>query len=84
MFAKWAKLAAQKDEMPGTEIVGTRLRPAAMVAIVAAGVLIAILSWLPAAGKECPGLSSDQVVASAAVRLAAGQNNTDAWSKGAR
>jgi hypothetical protein len=84
MFAKWTKFAAQKSEMPGTEIVGARLRPAAMIAIVLVGVLIAFLSWLPAAGKECPGLSSDQVVASAAVRQAACHNDTNAWSKGAR
>jgi hypothetical protein len=84
MFAKWTKFAAQKAEMPGTEIIGARLRPAAMIAIAAAGVLIVILTWLPAAGKECPGLSSDQAVSSAAVRLAACQNNTAAWSKGGR
>jgi hypothetical protein len=84
MFAKWTKFAAQKADMPGTEIIGARLRPAAMIAIAVAGVLIVILTWLPAADKECPGLSSDQAVTSAAVRLAACQNNTAAWSKGGR
>jgi hypothetical protein len=84
MFAKWTKFAAQKAEMPGTEIIVARLRPAAMIAIAVAGAVIMILTWLPAAGKECPGLPSDQTVASAAARLAACQNNTAAWSKGGR
>jgi hypothetical protein len=37
-----------------------------------------------ATSNDCPGLSSDQVVASAAVRFAACSKATDAWSKGGR
>jgi hypothetical protein len=33
---------------------------------------------------DCPGLSSDQVVATAAVRYAGCSQSTDAWSKGGR
>ena len=50
----------------------------------AAGILIIVLICVPAAAKQCPRLSSDQVVASAAVRLAACRTTDAAWSKGGR
>jgi hypothetical protein len=83
MFASWGRWVGPKD-MPATEIVGARLRPAVMVGILAVGVLIIVLICVPAAAKQCPRLSSDQVVATAAVRLASCNDNDAAWSKGGR
>ena len=49
--------------------------------------------WLPlgvlvigirSTSSDCPGLTSDQVVASAAVRYDGCTHSTDAWSKGGR
>jgi hypothetical protein len=42
-----------------------------------------MLSFL-ATGRACPGLSSDQAVASASVRYAVCSHSADAWAKGAR
>ena len=83
MFASWGRWVGPKDR-PATEIVGVRMRPAAMVGVLAVGVLILVLICVPAAAKQCPRLSSDQVVATAAVRLAACKDNDAAWSKGGR
>jgi hypothetical protein len=83
MFTNWGRWVGP-TEMPATEIVGARLRPAAMIGVLAVGVLIVVLICIPASAKACPGLSSDQVVATAAVRLAASLSRHAAWSKGGR
>ena len=56
--------------------------------LISVAILISMLSVLAfdvaRTGNECPGLPSDQAVASAAVRYAACNHSSDAWSKGAR
>jgi Protein of unknown function (DUF3040) len=84
MFAAFARLAP-REAMPATEGISGRRRTA-MISIVVIGALGMVMVMLGffATSKACPGLSSDQVVASAAVRYAACSKSTDAWSKGGR
>jgi Protein of unknown function (DUF3040) len=82
MFAAFARLAP-KETMPATEGISGR-RWTAMISLVVIGALGMVMVGFLATSKACPGLSSDQVVASAAVRYAACSKSTDAWSKGGR
>jgi hypothetical protein len=52
-----------------------------MIVVCMFGVLVV---GIRSTSSDCPGLSSDQVVASAAVRYAGCTQSTDAWSKGGR
>jgi Protein of unknown function (DUF3040) len=84
MFAIFTRLTS-REAMPTTEAIVAKLpRPMVMISIMVVTVLSAVLLSVLAAGTECPRLSSDQVVASAAVRLAACRDSTAAWSKGGR
>ncbi len=90
MFAIFSRLAS-REAMPATEAMSVpELRPArpvrriVLVSVVLISVLTAVVVNVVTTGNECPGLSSDQVVASAAVRYAACTHSVDAWSKGAR
>jgi Protein of unknown function (DUF3040) len=85
MFAAFTRLAELQGR-PATS--GTRPRSArrtVLICCVLLGVLGGALMLTAVATRNaCPGLSSDQVVASAAVRYAGCGKNTDAWSRGAR
>lgn len=83
MFAAFARLAPAG---PAAEAVrGKRGRRTVMTLIVVISLLGGVLALgAVATGRACPGLSSDQVVASAAVRYAACSKSTAAWSKGGR
>ena len=61
-----------------------RARRAVVISVIVLGMLGLMIFNVATTGSQCPGLSSDQVVASAAVRYAACNHSTDAWSKGAR
>jgi hypothetical protein len=83
MFAAFTRVASTEN-MPATEAIsGRRAMVVPIVVISVLGMLIFMLTFLTA-GNACPGLSSDQAVASAAVRYAACTKSTDAWSRGAR
>ena len=82
MFAAFARLAP-REAMPSTEGISGRRRTA-MISIVVIGALGMVMLGFFATSKACPGLSSDQAVASAAARYAACSKSTDAWSKGGR
>jgi hypothetical protein len=84
MFAAFARLSPPP---PGPSGRAARRRAPRIVTIVI--LVISLLGGMVALGavatsKACPGLSSDQVVASAAVRYAACSKSTAAWSKGGR
>lgn len=85
MFAAFGRLAPS-EAMPATEAIPVRrARRTKMISIIMMiSVLGLIMLGFLATSKACPGLSSDQVVASAAVRYAACSKSTDAWSKGGR
>jgi hypothetical protein len=85
MFAAFARLTSP-EAMPAAEAISGRpaRRRTVMIAIMVISALSLIMVFLVATSKACPGLSSDQVVASATVRFAGCSQATDSWSKGGR
>jgi Protein of unknown function (DUF3040) len=85
MFAAFARLAPT-GAMPVTEAVVRRSARwlTLMVSVIVLSVLVMVMVMVVATSKACPGLSSDQVIASGTVRFAACSKSTDAWSKGGR
>ncbi len=85
MFAAFARLAPAPARPAAEAARGRRARRTVMTLIVVISLLGGVLALgAVATGRACPGLSSDQVVASAAVRYAACSKGTAAWSKGGR
>lgn len=85
-FGRWA----DRQPVPGADAVPARpasrrlaWRLALACAVVAAAVGVLVVGIRSTSG-DCPGLSSDQVIASAAVRYAGCSSSTDAWSRGGR
>jgi len=56
----------------------------ALACAVIAAAVGALVVGIRSTSGDCPGLSSDQVIASAAVRYAGCSSSTDAWSRGGR
>jgi DUF3040 family protein len=84
MFAAFARLAP-REAGPAAEVISDgRARRVVVISVLLISALSLILIGVVATSNDCPGLSSDQVVASAAVRFAACSKATDAWSKGGR
>jgi hypothetical protein len=80
-FHRWAQVQA----MPAAEVISRRsARRTVVVWVMVLSMLGGLVLGIRASSNDCPGLSSDQVVASAAVRYAACTKSTDVWSKGAR
>lgn len=85
-FARWAEAQAG----PAAEAVPRQPRPrrlARRVAVVSAVLVTALgvlVIGIRSTSGDCPGLRSDQVIASAAVRYAGCGTSTDAWSRGGR
>ncbi len=77
--------SVQVEAMPSSEVIIPR-SPRRMLFISA--LVVAVLGLLALCititNNDCPGLPSDQVVATASTRYAACTQSTDAWSKGAR
>jgi hypothetical protein len=77
--------STRAQPVPRTEVI-SRWSPRLLLMlgisfVSAIGVLIV---GIRATSNDCPGLSSDQVVASAAVRYAGCSQSTDVWSRGGR
>jgi hypothetical protein len=85
MFAAFHR-SARGTAMPSREAIptGWPKRRTALICIMVLSMLGILVFTIRSTSNDCPGLSSDQVVASAAVRYAACTKSTDAWSKGAR
>ncbi len=80
-FHRWAPVQV----MPDREVIpGRSVRRTVAICVLLASVLGVLVFGIRSTGNDCPGLSSDQVVASAAVRYAGCTKSTDVWSKGAR
>jgi hypothetical protein len=75
---------ASKAGIASTAASRRKARRALIISVIVLGLLSLMIFNIVSTSSECPGLSSDQVVASAAVRYAACSHSTDAWSKGAR
>jgi hypothetical protein len=97
-FSIFTRLTA-RDTMPETETVRAtetvrvderRRSPVKsmvgllLVSVMAASLVGAFLFSVIGMRNDCPGLPSDQTMASAAVRYAACSHDTAAWSKGSR
>jgi hypothetical protein len=84
MFAAFHRQV--KDQaMPDRETVsGMSVRRVVMICVVVVSLLGGLVFGIRATANDCPGLSSDQVVASMSVRYAGCSHATDAWSRGAR
>jgi hypothetical protein len=85
MFAAFTRFTSH-EALPENEVISRRPARwwAVMISIMVVGVLSLTMLFVLATSRACPGLSSDQVVASAAVRLAGCSEATNAWSKGGR
>jgi len=75
----------QDEAMPVTEVIFVRpWRRMVAIGVMLLSVLGVLVLFVRTTSNDCPGLSSDQVVASASVRYAACTKETDVWSRGAR
>jgi hypothetical protein len=84
MFATFTRFTSW-EAMPTAEAISVRMpRLRVLIPLLLVTVLSVVFLGIFATGTACPRLSSDQAVASAATRLAACTNSTDAWSKGGR
>jgi hypothetical protein len=84
MFAAFGRMTPH-GTMPAAEIITRRsLRRLVAICVILAGTLSLLMINVLGTSRDCPGLSSDQVVATAAVRYAGCTHSTDVWSKGAR
>jgi Protein of unknown function (DUF3040) len=85
-FGRSGKAREQEQSVPDAEVLSDRpsrrtLTIFMMVVVCMLGVLVV---GIRSTSSDCPGLSSDQVVASATARYAGCSHSTDAWSKGGR
>ncbi len=84
MFAAFHR-SAPAPAMPDGEVIPSRsARRMVLICVIVVSVLGVLVFGIRASSNDCPGLPSDQVVASAAARYAACSKSTDVWSKGAR
>lgn len=84
MFAAFRR-SARSETMPATEVIpGRPVRRTVIICVMVLSILGVLVLDIRATSNDCPGLSSDQVVASATVRYAACSKSTDVWSRGAR
>jgi hypothetical protein len=84
MFAAFHR-SVKAQAMPATEVISSwPARRVLVVCVVVISLLGEFVVGIRATAHDCPGLSSDQLVASAAVRYAACRKSTAVWSKGGR
>jgi hypothetical protein len=87
MFAAFGRSAKAKAEaVPGTEVLSDRpsRRTLAIFMMVVVCMLAVLVVGIRSTSTDCPGLSSDQVVATATARYVGCSHSTDAWSRGGR
>lgn len=83
MFAAFHRSAKERP-VQHEAISGWSLWQRALVCLIVASVLGGLVVGIRTTSNDCPGLSSDQVVASAAVRYAGCSKSTEVWSRGGR
>ena len=85
MFASFAR-SARARHGPPVEVISDR--PSRRTIVIFMMVVVCLLGVLVvgirSTSGDCPGLSSDQVVAPAVARYAGCSQSTDAWSRGGR
>jgi hypothetical protein len=84
MFAAFHR-SVQVEAMPSSEVIVARSpRRTVIISAVVLAVLGLLALCITITNNDCPGLPSDQVVATASARYAGCTQSTDAWSRGAR
>jgi len=85
MFASFSR-SARARHGPAVEVISDR--PSRRTIVIFMMVVVCLLGVLVvgirSTSGDCPGLSSDQVVAPAVARYAGCSQSTDAWSRGGR
>ncbi len=89
MFAAFDKSARNASGAGARTAAAAVARTSAVRRVLLIGAMLAtavgvLVVGIRATSGDCPGLPSDQVVASAAVRHAGCTDSTDAWSRGGR
>jgi Protein of unknown function (DUF3040) len=87
MFAALGRLPkAQAEAVPGAEVPSARpsRRTLGIFMTVVVCMLAVLVVGIRSTSRDCPGLPSDQVIASAVVRYAGCSHSTDAWNRGGR
>jgi hypothetical protein len=85
MFATFGR-SVRAQSGPAIEAISDRpsRRTLVIFMMIVACLLGVLVVGIRSTNSDCPGLSSDQVVAPAAVRFAGCSQSTDAWSRGGR
>ncbi len=85
MFAAFTKFTS-REAGPESEVISRRTARwwTVLISVTVVGLASLAMLFAFATSRACPGLSSDQVVASAAVRFAGCSKATNSWSKGSR
>lgn len=84
MFETFTRSTLEQS-VPRTEIVSRRsTRLLVIVCVTLLSVIGVLVADIRSTSDDCPGLSSDQAVASAAVRHVGCSQSTDVWSRGGR
>lgn len=84
MFAAFHR-STKAQPVPAREIISNRSPLLiVMICVVIASTLSVLIIGIRTTSNDCPGLPSDQVVASATIRYAGCSKSTDVWSRGAR
>jgi Protein of unknown function (DUF3040) len=85
MFASFGR-SARASAGPAAEVISDRpsRRTLVIFMVVVVCLLGVLVVGIRSTSSDCPGLSSDQVVAPAVTRFAGCSQSTDAWSRGGR
>jgi hypothetical protein len=85
MFAAFGR-SVKAQASPAIEAISDRpsRRTLVIFMMVVASMVGVLVVGIRSTNSDCPGLPSDQVIASATVRYAGCTHSTDAWSRGGR
>jgi Protein of unknown function (DUF3040) len=85
-FGRSARAQEGAESVPDAEALSGRpsRRTLAIFMMIVVCLLGVLVVGIRSTSRDCPGLTSDQVIASASVRYAGCNHSTDAWSKGGR
>jgi len=84
MFSAFHR-SVQVEAMPASEVIVPRSPRRVMILSAVVLLVLGLLALcITITNNDCPGLPSDQVIATAQARYAGCSQSTDAWSRGAR
>ena len=85
-FGRSGKAQEREQAVPDAEVLSDRpsRRTLAIFMMVVVCMLGVLVVGIRSTSRDCPGLTSDQVVASATARFVGCSHGTDAWNRGGR